>query len=296
MRLLANYHTHTALCGHAEGMSEPYVLEAIRKGLQEIGFSDHGPIPRFFMTAAEYHENWLERQMDERAFETVYLPDLDRSIRRFGQVIHIRKGLEIEYLPGHDEHYQRLLTQLDYLSLGVHYFPSARGIYNTYWPMDADRITEYAKATAQALDTGYFTILNHPDLFLMNYQSPAGILIFDPAARAATVQIIEAAIRNGVYLEINGGGPRRGRFATDNGLDYLYPRTAFWRIVESYPEAKVIIGCDTHNPPELYDRIIEDVVAFASRFSFHVSPLIDFVSERRAAHERQSSLPPETGR
>ena len=38
-----NYHTHTALCHHAVGTNEEYVLAAIKAGFDEIGFADHSP-------------------------------------------------------------------------------------------------------------------------------------------------------------------------------------------------------------------------------------------------------------
>ena len=41
---LADYHIHTKRCGHAIGEMEEYVKNAIRKGLREIGFSDHLPL------------------------------------------------------------------------------------------------------------------------------------------------------------------------------------------------------------------------------------------------------------
>ena len=41
----ANYHTHTARCGHATGTGEDYVLAAIEQGFDELGFSDHVPWP-----------------------------------------------------------------------------------------------------------------------------------------------------------------------------------------------------------------------------------------------------------
>ena len=40
----ANYHTHTARCGHAIGTDEEYVQAAIQAGLKTLGFSDHAAI------------------------------------------------------------------------------------------------------------------------------------------------------------------------------------------------------------------------------------------------------------
>lgn len=281
MKLTTNYHTHTALCGHATGMTADYVEESIRKGLKEIGMSDHGPIPRDFMTPAEYLDNWLHRQMDVERFERIYLPDIEQARKAYGHLISIRSGLEIEYVPGHDDYYEWLLGKVEYLALGIHYFPSVDGLFNTYYRMTRERLAEYAALAERAFATGFFTIVTHPDLFLMTYADDAGFLLFDDAAERASRRIIEAAIRHGVKLEINGGGPRRGRHRSQDGLDWLYPRTAFWRIVEQYPLAEVVIGCDTHNPSELYDEVIEETIAFASRFKFRVLPSIDLAVERK---------------
>ena len=41
----ANYHTHTARCGHATGTDEQYVEAAIGQRFNVLGFSDHVPWP-----------------------------------------------------------------------------------------------------------------------------------------------------------------------------------------------------------------------------------------------------------
>ena len=55
----ADYHMHTPLCGHAIGSPEEYVVQAIKVGLKEIGFSDHAPMvhkpmPGITMTMDEF--------------------------------------------------------------------------------------------------------------------------------------------------------------------------------------------------------------------------------------------------
>jgi len=270
MRIIANYHTHTVLCGHADGMSEDYILEAIKSGFEALGMSDHGPIPKHFMSEQDYIDNYLSRQMDEEGFAKIYLPDLEASIKKYSRKIKIFIGVEIEYLPGHDEYYRELASKLDYMSLGVHYFKSENGIYNTYNLMNESLVMEYAKATEEALDSGFFTILTHPELFMFTYRNKEGKNSFDEAVTMASRIIIEAAIRNNVYLEINGGGPRRGKHLVDGQLEWTYPRSEFWHLVEEYPEALVIIGCDTHTPKELYDATIHEVERFVDQFKFKV--------------------------
>jgi histidinol-phosphatase (PHP family) len=46
--MLADYHTHTPLCLHAEGHPKEYAQQALASGLTEMGISDHNPMPEFF--------------------------------------------------------------------------------------------------------------------------------------------------------------------------------------------------------------------------------------------------------
>lgn len=266
----ANYHTHTKLCGHAIGMSEDYIKEAIKNNFETIGISDHGPIPRDFMSTLDYKNNYLEHQMDIKTFNETYLPDIESAIKKYGKSIKIMKGIEIEYLTGHDDYYRNLLSKLDYMSLGVHFFETPNGIYNTYDLMDKNTIYYYGEQVVKALETGLFKILNHPDLYMMTYRTDENNQEFDGHCEQVAKRIIEAAIKNNVILEINGGGPRRDKIRVGSSLQYVYPREEFWRVVESYKDAKVIIGIDSHNPKEYYDNVIKEVEIFAKRFKFEV--------------------------
>jgi histidinol-phosphatase (PHP family) len=38
-----NYHTHTTRCNHAEGEDREYIENAIKGGMETLGFSDHAP-------------------------------------------------------------------------------------------------------------------------------------------------------------------------------------------------------------------------------------------------------------
>jgi histidinol-phosphatase (PHP family) len=275
MKLTANYHTHTALCGHALGMTADYLKEAVAYGYAEIGMSDHGPIPRSFMSKEDYANNWLERQMDERIFETVYLPDLAQARSLYGSRLKIRAGLEIEYLAGHDDYYRHLLTKVEYLLLGVHYFVTPHGLQNSYMPVTKADILKYAETVEMALATGFFKVLVHPDLFLIEYRDERGEWLFDQTAELVSRRIVEASIRHGVPLEINLGGIRKGRMPGRVDVDYPYPRRAFWKIVEEYPAAKVLLGCDAHRPSELADASIQEGYAFAASFSFPLMAKLD---------------------
>ena len=70
MKRISNYHSHVALCGHAEGTVEDYVKEAIKHNFEEIGISDHAPIPVYFVGEKMHYDLWLSHMMNRETFET----------------------------------------------------------------------------------------------------------------------------------------------------------------------------------------------------------------------------------
>ena len=64
MKRISNYHSHVALCGHAEGTVEDYVKEAIKHNFEEIGISDHAPIPVYFVGEKMHYDLWLSHMMN----------------------------------------------------------------------------------------------------------------------------------------------------------------------------------------------------------------------------------------
>jgi len=275
-----NYHTHLKLCGHALGMTEDYVKKAIELGFDEIGMSDHGPIPREWMTPEEYQYNWLERQMTLSDFHQIYLPDIDQAISKYKDKIKILKAIEIEYVEGHDDFYEQLRSHLDYMNLGVHYVFHQKTVYNLYEPINHEEIAYYADNIEKALATGYFKILVHPDLFLFNYTSSAGMhREFDSYARKVALRIIEAAVKNDVALEINAGGIAKQPFWIHGKMERPYPRTEFWKLVKPFAksgEIKVIIGADAHIPDALGDLNYQKTIEFAKELGIPITDQLRF--------------------
>lgn len=257
MKLVANYHTHVSLCGHAEGMSEDYVKKALEVGFEEIGISDHCFVPLDFMSKEDYYRFWLERQMTEQSYYQEYLPDLEKTIKKYGDKIKIYRAVELEYIPGHEEHYRKRLEELDYLNLGVHFFKYKDKFYNVYDSIDATNLEGYVHAAVEGMKTKMFKILVHPDLFMFDYHSEDGYLVFDRRCEEASRRIIEAAIENDVYIEVNCGGINKGLRNTNGVMEYSYPRSEFWKLVKEYPDVKVVIGCDAHKPKALDDEAVQ---------------------------------------
>lgn len=275
--LSTNYHTHLVYCGHATGKTEDYVKKAIEDGYTELGISDHGPIPKSWMTDKEYKMLWLDEQMDFNFFHKTYIPEINAAIKKYDSKIKILKGIEIEYFEEKKEYFKQLRAKLDYMILGMHYFKYENKFQTPYVPFNYKLVVPYANAVAQALDSGLFDILAHPDIFMFYYISEEKKMYdFDSYCVEASKIIIEAAIRNNVYLEVNVGGFTKGiKKHDDKTSDYLYPRKEFWEIVKKYDKAKIIIGVDAHNPKELSGLEITTAISFANSLGLIVSDKLE---------------------
>ena len=87
--MLANYHTHTYLCKHANGDMEEYVENAIKSGLHILGFSDHAPV-RYSTGYQSYFKMYPEEL-------SLYVSEVLRLKEKYKSDIEILLGYEAEY-------------------------------------------------------------------------------------------------------------------------------------------------------------------------------------------------------
>ena len=87
--MLANFHTHTVRCRHAEGTEREYIEAAIKAGFTELGFSDHVPQP------------YPERYTSPIRMAMSDLPDYTGTLsalkEEYKDRIEILIGYEVEY-------------------------------------------------------------------------------------------------------------------------------------------------------------------------------------------------------
>lgn len=262
MKRVANYHSHVALCGHAEGVVEDYVQEALKHKYEEIGISDHCPVPRSWMKEELYRFLWLDQQMNEDDFYEKYLPQLEYSINKHRD-IKILKAVETEYVEGQEAFYKRILMHLDYLVLGVHFYKSDGEFVSTYEPLSDKDLYNYALIVEKALDTKLYKILAHPELFLYHKDE------FLPLHEEITKKIIFAAMKNDVYLEINANG------FNFNSPKPKYPRKEFWEIVRKYKNVKIILNSDAHYVKDFHGENVKKAIDFAKELNLNVSSKIE---------------------
>ncbi|ELC8455514.1 histidinol-phosphatase [Clostridium perfringens] len=236
----SNYHTHTYRCNHATGTIEDYVKEAIKTNMDEIGISDHLPHPG--KNIDNYHRMAYEDLED-------YFGKIEEAIEKYGDKISIKRSIECEYFPDFVWLYEELKDKYkaDYLALGVHFFPyKGEWVYVGTIELTPEILMIYADFVVEAIKSGYFSYLAHPDLFGMTYKN------WDVHAEEASKRILKAAEEMNMPIEINVNGMRKNIISYNNGERYQYPIKEFWELSKEY-NVKRIVGIDAHNPEEMHD-------------------------------------------
>lgn len=235
---IANFHTHTPRCQHAEGSEEEYILRAIDLGYDCLGFADHTPWP--YTTGFVSHIRMGIGELDN------YIDTLRRLREKYADRIRVMIGLECEAFPEYFDWVERTKREreLDYVLLGNHYDTTDDdgGFYfgSSACARDLER---YAQTTIAGMETGLFAYVAHPDLALNRYRR------FDADAEAMCRSVCEAAQRLNLPLEYNFLGHRRREISRLKGnLGYCTPE--FWRVASEY-SVRTIIGVDAHTPDAL---------------------------------------------
>ncbi|MBQ7839579.1 MAG: histidinol-phosphatase [Lachnospiraceae bacterium] len=221
--MIANYHTHTTRCHHATGTEREYVERAIEGGLKILGFSDHTPYP-----FPEGHVSGIRMSLKEMDDYTDTVLSLKKE---YESDIEIHLGVEVEYYP---RFFDKLLDfmkdyPVEYFLLAQHYTgDELEGVYSGKATDDPAVLERYCRQVTEAMETGRFTYLAHPDL--INFTGDSGL--YDSHMRT----LCRNANRCNMPVEINFLGLYEGR---------NYPDRRFWKIVGE-EGCQVIFGADAH--------------------------------------------------
>ncbi len=249
----ANYHTHTARCGHAEGTDEEYVKAALNAGFEELGFSDHMPWPYKSGFSNEGVRMPVSRMQD-------YLSSVRALKEKYAGKINILTGFECEYFPEYMGWLRDVAAEnkLDYLILGNHYEGTDEGGMYFGGIQTAAELARYVDSAVKGMDTGLFAYLAHPDLFMRKYPK------FDENCRAAARDLCQACKEKNLPMEYN---------VHDRFIEYFthrksYPNPEFFEIARE-EGVRVLIGLDAHEPRELsdttqWDRAEKELEVFGS--------------------------------
>ena len=221
-----NYHTHTYRCNHAGGSDEEYARAALENGFLEIGFSDHVPQPGF----EGIFNSWFRMKPEETA---EYINSVISLKEKFEGKMNILTGFEVEYYPKHFESLCQHIAPLkpDYLILGQHFtYNEYDGKYLGNAGCDDESLHKYVEQIEEALKTGLFTYLAHPDL--PNYSGS------EEALKKAHLRLCEIAKEANVPVECTLLGIKGNRW---------YPKKSFFEAAAKVG-CPVVLGLGAHTP------------------------------------------------
>ena len=230
----ADYHMHTPLCRHAVGEPTEYAARAVAIGLEEIGFTDHSPMRR------DDFDNWRMRadQLDD------YVERVQRARRDHPQLA-IRLGLEVDYLPGHEDWIRDLAARhpWDYFIGSVHYVSDSWAVddpskLSSWKGRDAFEVwSVYFERLTMAAESRLFEIIGHADL-----PKKFGFVPQRDCTGLFT-RFLDAAQKAGVAVELNTAGLRKE-------CREIYPSPSLLHLAQERA-VPITFASDAHAPEEV---------------------------------------------
>ncbi|ELK47317.1 histidinol-phosphatase HisJ [Halobacillus sp. BAB-2008] len=122
-------HIHSPYCPHGTSDSlKMYVEQAIELGYQSMTFTEHAPLPATFQDPVPEKDSGMKLEDLE-----AYLHAVDVVKNEYSGDILVQKGLEIDYIKGHESETTALLDtygpSLDDSILSVHFLKGSQGWY-----------------------------------------------------------------------------------------------------------------------------------------------------------------------
>lgn len=162
-----DYHTHHERCGHAAGSLREYIEQAIERGIDQLGLSDHMPLIHL------NPDDYLPEVAMSLAELSNYVEECYNLKNEYKQQIEIRVGIEADYIEGFEREIETLLSyyEWDYVIGSVHFIGR-----QSEWDITDYRMVhmwegqsveavykQYYDKVAKAAQCGLFDIIGHFD-------------------------------------------------------------------------------------------------------------------------------------
>lgn len=244
-----SYHSHSRWCGHGEGEIEEYVLAALKAGIKEFALCEHLPDDKGFGKRMSWQQLPL------------YIKELERIETKYRGQIHLIRCFEAEYRRMEFPLLKQLKEEykIPLWILGQHDSSDRRINYYAMKDKRADLLS-YTADILEALDTGFFQVLAHPDFVAVNYSN------IDDLFLSCMDQIFKKCVERDIYVEINANGLRNHK---------AYPALPVWQLAKKYPELKIIVSSDAHNPEYVFDKYVQEALALADKLELKIALTID---------------------
>lgn len=232
---ITNYHTHTTFCD-GKNTPEEMVLSAISKGMAEIGFSVHSPLP--------FKETWdiKTEKMPE------YISTLKNLREKYKDQIKIYIGIEQDYYSeGSTEGFDYVIGAVHYILKDGNYLPldlSAQAtkdnIVNYYGGDALAYCEDYYKLMEDLYNRTKCDIIAHFDLITKFNERLPLIDIGSPRYKKAAEKAVYELLKTPAIFEINTGAISRGYRTTP------YPSDSLLDLIAESGKP-FVVNSDSHN-------------------------------------------------
>lgn len=231
-RLPPDYHTHTELCGHAEGRPADYLRQSLKLHMEQMAATDHCPTPhgydpenRMSMEDFERYREWVVEAQSAEKHQLLF-------------------GVEADFYAGCVSFQDEFLNSypLDIVLGSVH--------FQSFWATDKAEQTlfdkdelmpiyrRYYKLVALMAECGLYDVVAHFDLPKKN-----GRKLPDEEQRKFVLPTLDRIARAGMAIEINTSGLR-----DKVGEIYPSPQILSWAHEREIP---ITFGSNAHSPGQV---------------------------------------------
>ncbi len=270
MKIDYTFHSHTFRCNHAEGDIEDYVSLAIKNGMKIYGVSDHVFLPGVSEPKTRGEYSCLEG----------YINAFKEAKKKHLNEIEMYLGFECEYASVFEDYYKSLLYEkgFDYLICGQHNgFDENKNyihLVKNHFRDEIEDLEEYVKEVNNAIRSGLFLYIAHPDLLFISAKEVT------PELERLSDELIECAIKNNAVFEINIHGLYRQEKNAPYG-NIGYPASYFWKKVAK-TNIRVVYGGDYHFLWEVGDKHLEEKLnKFIKECNIKLSDIKEIYKEYR---------------
>jgi histidinol-phosphatase (PHP family) len=218
--MIVDYHMHLIADDAIEAKAEPvehYVETAARRGVDEIGFTEHVYLFRQSLPlwTLPYHRERCRHDLDEYC---------DAVVEAKRQGLPVKLGLEVDYVPGRLDELRDALAPYpwDFLLGSIHWLDGhAVDLEPGVWAeLPVEEIWRRYFAELRALaESGLADVLAHPDLVKIFGRRPA-----PKDVEARHEEAVSAVAEAGLAVEVSTAGLRKP-------------------VGELYPDAGFLAGC-----------------------------------------------------
>ena len=233
---MRDYHMHSRFCRHAVGGLAEYARSAHTRGIREICFTPHIPLPGF---RSGLMNDRL--RMDEGEFD-LYLDELLKTRTAFPDMT-ILSGVEADYLPSMEGWMSRFLSShsFDFVLMSIHYVSRWT---EDEWVFGFDPRGPSLPSTpttsarwGMGSPPGMFDCIAHFDLI----KQPGGPVL--ATNRDDVEEALAQCAAQGMSVEINTSGMRKEIAET-------YPCDQIVQLMIEH-EIAIVTGSDAHAPSQV---------------------------------------------